>query len=192
LTIFMVIVTPVYWLITADANGVPELTGTVALILTTFLVLMIFVYLLLVARRMEPRPEDKKTGEIAEGAGELGFYPPQSKWPFFLSLTFVPVVLAPVFGWWLMLIGFGFGFITLTGLLYEFLPRRSRALSGLLLVSFGRADHRGARRCGSSFATWLAVCGGAHSSVLSFWRLGGQPYRTKGAAAPKFRAADAP
>lgn len=122
LTIFMLIVTPVYWLLTAaqDPNGVPEITGTVALILTTFLVLMIWVYLLLVARRMEPRPEDRKTGEIAEGAGELGFYPPQSKWPLFVSLTFVPIVLAPIYGWWLMFIGFGFGFITLTGLLYEF------------------------------------------------------------------------
>ena len=119
LTIFFIIVTPVYWLITAE-DGVPEITGTVALIMTTLLVLMIWVYLLLVAGRMEPRPEDKKTGEIAEGAGELGFYPPQSKWPLFLSLTFVPVVLAPVFGWWLMLIGVGFGFVTLTGLLYEF------------------------------------------------------------------------
>jgi Cytochrome c oxidase subunit IV len=120
LTIFFVIVTPIYWLITLDANGVPEITGVVALILTTFLVLMIWVYLLLVARRMVPRPEDDKKGEIAEGAGELGFYPPQSKWPLFLSLTFVPVVLAPVYGWWLLLIGCGFGFFTLTGLLYEF------------------------------------------------------------------------
>jgi cytochrome c oxidase subunit IV len=120
LTIFMLIVTPIYWLITADANGVPEITGTVALILTFFLVFMIWAYLLLVARRMEPRPEDKKEGEIAEGAGELGFFPPSSKWPLFLSLTFVPVVIAPIYGWWLMIIGFGFGFITLTGLLYEF------------------------------------------------------------------------
>ncbi len=120
LTIFMIIVTPIYWLITADANGVPEITGTVALIMTTLLVLMIWVYLLLVAGRMVPRPEDKKIGEIAEGAGELGFFPPQSKWPLFLSLTFVLVVLGPVFGWWLMIIGFAFGFVTLTGLLYEF------------------------------------------------------------------------
>ena len=120
LTIFMVIVTPIYWLITADENGVPEIAGTVALILTTFLVLMIWAYLLLVARRMTPRPEDKKEGEIAEGAGELGFFPPSSKWPLFLALTFVLVVLGPVYGWWLMIIGFGFGFITLTGLLYEF------------------------------------------------------------------------
>ena len=120
LTIFMIIVTPIYWLITADANGVPEITGTVALIMTTLLVLMIWVYLLLVAGRMVPRPEDRTTGEIAEGAGELGFFPPQSKWPLFLSLTFVLVVLGPVFGWWLMIIGFAFGFVTLTGLLYEF------------------------------------------------------------------------
>jgi Cytochrome c oxidase subunit IV len=120
LTIFFIIVTPVYWLISADQNGVPEITGTVALILTTLLCLMIWVYLLLVAGRMVPRPEDSKTGEIAEGAGELGFYPPQSKWPLFLSLTFIPVVLAPIYGWWLLLIGFGFGFVTLTGLLYEF------------------------------------------------------------------------
>jgi Cytochrome c oxidase subunit IV len=120
LTIFFIIVTPVYWLISADQNRVPEITGTVALILTTFLCLMIWVYLLLVAGRMVPRPEDSKTGEIAEGAGELGFFPPQSKWPLFLSLTFIPVVLAPIYGWWLLLIGFGFGFVTLTGLLYEF------------------------------------------------------------------------
>ena len=120
LTIFFLIVTPIYWLVTADANGVPEITGTVALILTFFLCFMIFIYLLLVARRMTPRPEDNKEGDIVEGAGELGFYPPSSKWPLFLSLTFALVVLAPVFGWWLMLIGFGFGFITLTGLLYEF------------------------------------------------------------------------
>jgi Cytochrome c oxidase subunit IV len=38
LTIFMLIVTPIYWFITADDNGVPEITGTVALILTFFLV----------------------------------------------------------------------------------------------------------------------------------------------------------
>jgi hypothetical protein len=121
LTIFFVIVTPIYWFITVDpVTGAPEITGVVALILTTLLVLMIWAYLLLVARRMQPRPEDRKEGEIAEGAGELGFFPPSSKWPLFLSLTFVPVVLAPVYGWWLMLIGFGFGFITLTGLLYEF------------------------------------------------------------------------
>ena len=120
LTIFFGLVTPAYWLITMDANGTPEITGTAALILTFFLSLMISGYFALIARRIDPRPEDKKDGEIAEGAGELGFFPPQSKWPLFVSLTFVLVVLGPIFGWWLTILGFGFGALTLTGLVYEY------------------------------------------------------------------------
>ena len=120
LTIFFALVTPAYWLITMDASGTPEITGTVALILTFFLSLMITAYFGLIARRIDLRPEDKKTGEIAEGAGELGFFAPHSKWPLFVSLTVVLVALAPVFGWWLAILGFGFGAVTLSGLIYEF------------------------------------------------------------------------
>ena len=114
LVIFLVIVTPVYWFMSH------EITGTVALILTFFLVLMIAGYLALLARRIPERPEDRKDGDIAEGAGELGFFPPQSKWPLFVALTASLVFLGPVFGWWLTILGFGFGAVTLTGWLYEF------------------------------------------------------------------------
>jgi hypothetical protein len=114
LTIFFVLVTPIYWLMSRDP------TGTAALVMTLLLCLMIAGYFGLVARRMPRRPEDRKDGEIAEGAGELGFFPPQSKWPLFVALTFVLVVLGPVFGWWLMFLGFAFGAVTLTGLIYEF------------------------------------------------------------------------
>ena len=120
LTIFFALVTPAYWLITMDASGTPEITGTAALILTFFLSLMISGYFALIARRIDPRPEDKKVGEIAEGAGELGFFAPHSKWPLFVSMTFVLVALAPIFGWWLAILGFGFGALTLSGLVYEF------------------------------------------------------------------------
>ena len=37
-----------------------------------------------------------------------------------MSLTFVLVALAPIFGWWLAIVGFGFGALTLSGLIYEF------------------------------------------------------------------------
>jgi Cytochrome c oxidase subunit IV len=114
LGIFFALVTPIYWFMSEDP------TGTAALILTFFLVVMIATYLGLIARRIDPRPEDKKEGEIAEGAGELGFFSPQSKWPLFVALTFVLVVLGPVFGWWLLVLGFGFGAYTLTGLVYEY------------------------------------------------------------------------
>jgi hypothetical protein len=114
LTGFVAVIAPVYWILSRDP------AGTTALILTFFLTLMIAGYLGLIARRLDPRPEDKNDGEIAEGAGELGFFAPQSKWPLFVALTFTLVCLGPVFGWWLTILGFGFGAITLTGLLYEF------------------------------------------------------------------------
>ena len=114
LTVFVAAITPVYWLMSNDP------TGTAALILTFFLLLMIALYLGLIARRIDPRPEDKKSGEIAEGAGELGFFPPQSKWPLFVGLTFTLFILGPVFGWWLMILGVVFGTVTLTGLIFEY------------------------------------------------------------------------
>lgn len=112
--LFFVVISPIYWLMSHDP------AGTTALILSFFLALMVALYLHLVSRRIDPRPEDKKSGEIAEGAGELGFFPPQSVWPLFSALAFTLVALAPVFGWWLLILGFGFGGITLTGWLYEF------------------------------------------------------------------------
>ena len=114
LAIFFGIVTPIYWFMSKDP------TGTAALIMSFLLVLMIAAYLGLVSRRIDPRPEDKKEGEIAEGAGELGFFPPQSIWPLWCAVALSLVVLGPVFGWWLMIIGFAFGGLAITGLVYEY------------------------------------------------------------------------
>ena len=114
LAVFVGAITPVYWIMSNDP------TGTAALTLTFFLVLMIALYLGLIARRIDPRPEDKKSGEIAEGAGELGFFPPQSKWPLFVAVAFTFFILGPVFGWWLMILGVAFGAVTLMGLVFEF------------------------------------------------------------------------
>ena len=114
LTGFFAVIAPVYWILSRDP------TGTAALILTFFLALMIAGYLGLIARRLDPRPEDKNLGEIAEGAGELGFFPPQSIWPLYVAVTAALVFLGPVFGWWLTIVGFGFGAVSITGLLYEF------------------------------------------------------------------------
>ncbi len=114
LAIFCAVVTPVYYVMSRDP------TGTVALILTFLLVLMIGLYLGLVSRRIDLRPEDQKLGEIAQGAGELGFFPPSSIWPLFCALTMVLVALAPVFGWWLLVLGAMVAFITVSGWIFEF------------------------------------------------------------------------
>ena len=79
-TAFFVIVSPAYWLMSKDW------TGTSALVMTTLLVAMITLYLGFHASKMDPRPEDRKEAEIADGAGELGFFPPYSWWPLVVRL----------------------------------------------------------------------------------------------------------
>lgn len=111
---FFLIVTPIYWAMSEDW------TGTSALVMTTFLTLLVTFYLGFTARRMEPRPEDRAEGEIAEGAGELGFYPPYSWQPLFCAAALGVIVLGVVFGWWLALIGAGFGSIAVSMYILEY------------------------------------------------------------------------
>lgn len=113
-TFFFVLVAPAYWLITSDP------TGTSALVMTALLTLLVAFYLGFHARRMEPRPEDRKDGEIADGAGELGFFPPYSWWPLWCGLTLATMVLGVVIGWWLFIIGAALGTVALIGLVFEY------------------------------------------------------------------------
>jgi hypothetical protein len=113
-TIFLVLVTPAYWFSSGDH------TGTSALTMATLLALMISLYLGFHASRMDPRPEDRKDGEIADGAGELGFFPPYSWWPMWCGMTLAVCVLGVVFGWWLFIIGVALGILALSGWVFEY------------------------------------------------------------------------
>ncbi|WP_310963131.1 cytochrome c oxidase subunit 4 [Nocardioides terrisoli] len=113
-TVFFALVAPAYWFITYDP------TGTSALVMTTLLMALCSFYLGFHASRMEPRPEDRKDGEIAEGAGELGFFPPYSWWPLWCGLTLAMIVLGVVIGWWLVVIGSVLGLVALQGLIFEY------------------------------------------------------------------------
>jgi hypothetical protein len=113
-SLFFLVVAPAYWFITYDP------TGTTALAMTLLLVALITFYLGFHARKMEPRPEDRKEGEIAEGAGELGFFPPYSWWPLWCALCLATMTLGVAIGWWLFIIGLALGAIALCGLVFEF------------------------------------------------------------------------
>jgi hypothetical protein len=113
-TVFFVLVAPAYWFITGDP------TGTSALVMTALLTLLVSFYLGFHAARMEPRPEDRKDAEIADGAGELGFFPPYSWWPLWCALTLATIVLGVVIGWWLVIIGGVLGAVALSGLVFEY------------------------------------------------------------------------
>ncbi len=54
---------------------------------------------------MDARPEDRKDGEIAEGAGELGFFPPYSWWPLWCAGARCGIIVvspSAVLAWWLI------------------------------------------------------------------------------------------
>ena len=112
--IFFAIVAPVYWFVSYDP------TGTAALTMTFLLTTLVAFYLGFHATHMDPRPEDRKQAEIADGAGELGFFPPYSWWPLWCAATLAVIVLGIVYGWWLFIIGVAFGSIAVCGWIYEF------------------------------------------------------------------------
>jgi hypothetical protein len=97
-----------------------EIVGTVALGFTAALAFLVGYYLLFTARRIDVRPEDRPDAEIADGAGELGFYSPHSWWPlacaFCAAVTFTGVAI----GWWLFILGAIGGMLAVIGLVFEY------------------------------------------------------------------------
>jgi hypothetical protein len=120
-TAFFVLVTPAYWFVTDGGDSGADWTGTSALTMTTLLAAMCTLYLGFHAKKMDPRPEDRKDGEIADGAGELGFFPPYSWWPLWCGLALAVIVFGVAAGaWWLVIIGCALGVLALTGLVFEY------------------------------------------------------------------------
>jgi hypothetical protein len=120
-TVFFVLVTPAYWFVTEAGSTGGDWTGTSALAMTTLLAGMVTAYLGFHAKRMDPRPEDRQDGEIHEGAGELGFFPPYSWWPLWVALSGAVVIVGLAFlAWWMFAIGAGLMSIAVTGWVFEY------------------------------------------------------------------------
>ena len=114
-TVFFLLVAPAYWFMSYDP------TGTSALVMTFLLTLLVTLYLGVHASKMDPRPEDRQDAEIADGAGELGFFPPYSWWPLWCGATLGICVFGIAMGaWWLFIIGVGLGSLALCGWIYEY------------------------------------------------------------------------
>jgi len=111
----------VYGLYTHFEVGQLEWIGFVALILSGLLCSMCGGFFWFVARRIDLRPEDREDGEIAEGAGEVGFFSPGSYWPFGLALAASTAGLGLVFWqWWLIALGLILVIFGACGLLFEY------------------------------------------------------------------------
>ncbi|MBO4209246.1 cytochrome c oxidase subunit 4 [Micromonospora echinofusca] len=118
---FLLFITFVYAGWTAGTSGGVEWVGTVALALSFLLCAMCGGFFWFVSRRIDLRPEDRPDGEIADGAGEIGFFSPGSYWPFGLALAASIAGLGLVF-WQFWLLGLGLVAVTFAacGLLFEY------------------------------------------------------------------------
>jgi hypothetical protein len=116
------------WLVAAGygiwsrtTQGHVEVVGVAALILSGGLLGIPGGFFWFVSRRIDPRPEDRSDAEIAEAAGDLGFFSPGSYWPVTLAGAATVVGLGLAFAQvWLLIVGVIFLMFAIGGLLFEY------------------------------------------------------------------------
>jgi Cytochrome c oxidase subunit IV len=110
-------------------QGHIEVVGVAALILSGGLLGIPGSFFYFVSRRIDPRPEDRADAEIAEMAGDLGFFSPGSYWPVAVAgaatLCGVSLAFAQV---WMLLVGVLAVMFTVGGLLFEYYLGGARGL----------------------------------------------------------------
>ena len=115
LAIFYVVMTLIYYYLGGEAVGIS------GMLLSACLAGLVGFYLWFPDKRIgRDLPEDRLDAEIAEGAGELGFYSPHSWWPLPVALSSMVTALSLLVGWWMTLIGVGALVISIIGFVTEY------------------------------------------------------------------------
>ncbi|MEV0779458.1 cytochrome c oxidase subunit 4 [Streptomyces sp. NPDC050433] len=114
LSLFILVVAAVY--------GVwsKEPVGTTALFLAFGLSLMIGFYLAFTARRVDAMAQDNKQADVADEAGDVGFFSPHSWQPLSLAVGGALAFLSVAIGWWLLFFSFPILFVGLWGWVFEY------------------------------------------------------------------------
>ncbi|MFC9705538.1 cytochrome c oxidase subunit 4 [Streptomyces sp. NPDC055721] len=97
-----------------------EPVGTTALFLAFGLSIMIGYYLAFTARRVDAMAQDDKEADVADEAGELGFFAPHSWQPLSLAVGGALAFLAVAMGWWILYFSAPLILVGLFGWVFEF------------------------------------------------------------------------
>ncbi|MEF9903291.1 cytochrome c oxidase subunit 4 [Streptomyces sp. P9-A2] len=118
----------VFLLAVAVVYGVwsKEPAGTTALFLAFGLSIMVGFYLGFTARRVDVGPQDDKEADVADDAGEVGFFSPHSWQPLGLGLGAAVAFLAVAVGWWLMYFAAPLIVLSLWGWVFEYYRGENR------------------------------------------------------------------
>jgi hypothetical protein len=115
LALFYVLMTGVYYYV----GGEP--VGIACLALSALLAAMVGYYVWFTDHRIgSTLPEDNLQGEIADSAGELGFYSPHSWWPLPVAASMFAAGLGLIIGWWLTLLAIGSLIVSIIGFVTEY------------------------------------------------------------------------
>jgi Cytochrome c oxidase subunit IV len=97
-----------------------EPAGTTALILAFALCTMIGFYLAFTARRADTGAMDREDADIADEAGEQGFFSPHSWQPLALATGGALAFLGVIFGWWLLFFSLPMVLVGVYGWVFEY------------------------------------------------------------------------
>ena len=96
---FLFVLAVVYGVLTKVNFNKVEPVGVTAFILSGALCLLVGTFLGFVSRRLEGRPEDNPEAEVADGAGDMGFFSPSSYWP--IGVAFAVAMAGVSVAYWM-------------------------------------------------------------------------------------------
>ena len=97
-----------------------EPTGTTALFLAFGLSIMVGFYLGFTAQRIDVGAQDNKEADVADDAGELGFFSPHSWQPIALAFGAALAFTGVIVGWWLMYFSAPVILVAIFGWVFEY------------------------------------------------------------------------
>ncbi|MEU9594305.1 cytochrome c oxidase subunit 4 [Streptomyces sp. NPDC048219] len=103
-----------------------EPAGATALFLAFALCLMIGFYLAFTAKRVDAGAQDNKEADVADDAGEVGFFSPHSWQPLALGIGGALAFLGVAVGWWVMYFSLPVILVGLWGWVFEYYRGENR------------------------------------------------------------------
>jgi hypothetical protein len=121
LALFFLVLGVIYPTWNAISGSPIEWVGSISLLLTMIMFLLMGGFLALNLRRQAGGvlPEDSDLADVDDGDTEIGYYLPWSWWPFFAGAAGGIAILAMSVGIWLVLFSLGLVLITFIGWFYE-------------------------------------------------------------------------
>ncbi|MCL7366806.1 MULTISPECIES: cytochrome c oxidase subunit 4 [Streptomyces] len=103
-----------------------EPAGTTALFLAFGLAIMVGFYLAFTARRVDVGAQDNTEADVADDAGEVGFFSPHSWQPLALAVGGAFAFMGIALGWWLVYFSAPILLIGLFGWVFEYYRGENR------------------------------------------------------------------